>query len=123
MTHINLTYLNLKTFTEQNISDYCQINNINHEDITSLYLNNNDLTDISEIKLFKNLKHLYIDNNKITDISVIRYLKNIEILNITYLQLESDQIQYIKNLKILFCFIGFKDINTVNQFNNINIIK
>ena len=74
MNEIKLTSLELKTFTEQNASDYCQINNINPDNITVLDLFNNELTDISGIKLFKNLKELYINYNKIKDISVIKNL-------------------------------------------------
>ena len=43
---IFLRNLKLKTFTEQDAEDYCQINNINSDNITELYLNNNKLTDI-----------------------------------------------------------------------------
>ena len=72
MNKINLTDLKLKTFTEQNVIDYCQINNLNTNDITELNLNHNNLTDISGIKLFKNIKGLYLNNNQIKDISVIK---------------------------------------------------
>ena len=58
MKEINLTKLELKTFTEQDASDYCQLNSINPNKIIRLYLYDNELTDISGIKLFKNLKTL-----------------------------------------------------------------
>ena len=127
MNEINLSFLELKTFTEQDALDYCQINNINPEDITELDLSWNKLTDISGIKIFKNVKDLYLKDNELTDISAVKYLKNIEYLNITYLELESDQIKYIKslkNLEDLSCYKGFKDMNILNQLNNnIKIIK
>ena len=63
MNYINLRKLELKTFTEQNAIDYCLISNINSENITELRLTNNKLTDISGIKIFKNLTDLHIDNN------------------------------------------------------------
>ena len=124
MNRINLTNLQLKTFTEQAALDYCQINNLNPDDIIIIYLNNNELTDISGIKLFKNLKDLHIDsneltvissikfldnlgflslnNNKITDISVLINLKNLEILGIgkNYLK-DISPVQYLKNLIVL----------------------
>ena len=78
MKEIQLSYLDLKTFTEQDAEDYCQINNINSENITELYLNDNELTDISGIKLFKNVEYLNIDNNKIEDISVLKDLINLK---------------------------------------------
>ena len=142
MKEIDLNKLKLKTFSEQDVLDYCQINNINPDNITELDLGNNKLTDISGIKLFKNLKYLYLwcnnitditvlkdlnkleylwlDNSKIKNISVIQYLKNLKGLYIQKLRLESDQVQYInnlKNLKTLFCYNGFKDMSVLKQIN------
>ena len=117
--------LYLKTFTKQNALDYCLLNNINSDNITMLNLMNNRLTDISGIKLFKNLKELYYDNS-FKNISVIQYLKNIKYVNIDNLELESDQIKYIdscKNLKELYCKNGFKDMKAVKYLNkNIKIL-
>ena len=147
MKKIFLDSLKLKTFTEQNALDYCSINNINSDDITELFLSFNQLTDISGIKLFKNLQQLFLQNNKIEDISVIQnlnkladislrnnkikdisviqYLTEIKYLNIGNLELESDQIKYIKslnNLETLYCYKGFKDMKIIKQLNkNIEI--
>ena len=55
MNKIDLSYLKIKTFTEQDALDYCLLNNINPEDIIILNLCDNKLTDITGIKLFKNL--------------------------------------------------------------------
>ena len=142
MNKINLQNLELKTFTEQDVIDYCSINNINPDNIIELYLDNNNLTDISGIKLFKNLRTLDLECNKLTDISIIKYFKNLIILRLTdneikdisaiqylnslisldigYLELESDQFKYIKelkNLKELGCKKGFKDMSVINQLN------
>ena len=171
MNKINLKDLELKTFTEQDALDYCQINNINPNRTAYLDLGNNKLTDISDLKIFKNLQYLYLYNNKIKDISMIKYLNNLkwlsldsneisdisvlkslnnlenlyignteikdisviknlkklELLDIDNLRLESDQIQYInscKNLEILICINGFKDMSIIKKLNkNIDIIK
>ena len=142
MNQIKLYRLELKTFTEQNAEDYCLLNNINPSDIKELYLSFNKLTDISGVKLFKNLEKLalaenqltnisvlkylnklevlYISDNNIKDISVLKYLKKLKFLNIMYLKLESDQIQYINSvntLKELYCDKGFKDMSVLNQLN------
>ena len=123
MKEIELDKLRLKTFTEQNASDYCLLNNINPDNIEELWLSNNELTDISGIRLFKNVKELYLYNNKLTNISVIKNLNNLETLNIGYLELKSDQIQYInkcKNLKILYCRPkGFKDMSVVKHIREV----
>ena len=150
MNIIELYSLQLKTFTEQDALDYCSINNVNPDKITKLNLYDNELTDISGIKLFKNLEFLDISHNLIKDISIlnnlknlkililfnntninnissIQYLNNLEELDITNLRLESNQVQYIKslkNLKKIWCKNGFKDMNIVNKLNkNIKIIK
>ena len=117
---INLRNLKLKTFTEQNVLDYCQINSINKKKVISLDLNGNELTDISGIKLFKNLKYLYMNNNKLKDISVIQNLKKLKILDIRYLELKSDQVKYInkcKNLEILYNNKEFENMSDINKLN------
>ena len=144
-----LNNLELKAFTEQDALDYCQINDINPDNITVLSLFNNKLTDISGVKLFKNLnelnlfnnlitdisvfkyltelKKLFLGNNKIKDISAIQYLNNLEILNIEDLKLQSDQLKYIQslnNIQRLYCKNGFKDMNILNELKkNIIIYK
>ena len=79
MNIISLSKLHLKIFAEQDVLDYCQINNINPDKITELYLQNNQLTDISGIKLFKNLIALDISNSQIKDISIILYFINLKL--------------------------------------------
>jgi len=85
------------------------------------------LRDISVLKNIKNIKELWLYENKLKNISVIKYLNNLETLDIRYMQLESDQIQYInsiKNLKYLYCKNGFKYMSVLNQLNkNIDITK
>ena len=127
MNVLNLKKLNLKTFTEQDASDYCQLNNLILDNIIIIYLNVNQLTDISGLKLFKNLQQLFLQNNKIEDISVIQNLNKLKHLDLRYLKLESDQIKYIKflkKLKSLWCENGFRDMSVLKQLNkDINIIK
>ena len=142
MNKIYLNSLKLKTFTEQDALDYCLLNNINPDKIIIFELYNNELINISGIKLFKNLERLILYSNELTDISVlkylkklksidlrstnikdisvIQYLKKLEILNINFLELKSDQIQYIKNLKYLkelWCKNGFKNMSILKQLN------
>jgi len=75
---IDLRNLELKVFTEQDAEDYCNLNSINLNKITDLNLSHNKLTDISGIKLFKNIKELYLQDNKLINISisVLKNLKN-----------------------------------------------
>ena len=103
MNILILNNLELKTFTEQDTLDYCQLNDINPNGIDELDLS----------------------YNKITDISTIKNLKSVKDLNINNLELESDQIQYIKSLKKLkelYCRKAFKNKTVLNKLNkNINI--
>ena len=80
MNKLQLNNLKLKTFTEQDALDYCLLNNINPNNIIELYLQDNKLTDISGIKIFKNLEILFLSNNRIKDISIIQYLNNLKTL-------------------------------------------
>jgi len=127
MKTLYLNRLELKTFTEQDAEDYCLLNNINPDNITILDLGNNNLTDISGIKIFENLENLYLCENKFTDISVLKDLKDLKYLSIDFLKLESDQIKYIKslkNLETLYCKNAFKDMSVLNELNkNIKIIS
>ena len=71
ITEINLNSLELKTFTEQDVLDYSLLNNLNIDKITELRLEDNELTDISGTKLFKNLEKLNLRKNQLTDISIL----------------------------------------------------
>ena len=123
-TILHLNSLELKTFTEQDAVDYCLLNNLIPEEILILFLYSNNLTDISGIKLFKNLERLSLQYNQIKDISAVKDLNKLEILDIRGLELKSDQIEYIKplkNLKQLYCREGFKDMSVLNQLNNTHL--
>ena len=127
MNEIILSGLELKTFTEQDAFDYCLLNSLNSDNIIILYLSFNNLTDISGVKLFKNLEVLRLDHNKLINISDIKYLNKLEYLCIINLELESDQIQYINslnNLKYLYCENGFKNMSILDKLNkNIKVYK
>ena len=123
-TILHLSNLQLKTFIEQDVLDYCLLNNLISEEILILFLTSNSLTDISGIRLFKNLERLDLQYNQIKDISALKDLIKLEILDIRGLGLKSDQIEYIKplkNLKQLYCREGFKDMSVLNQLNNTNL--
>ena len=116
MKFIDLENLQLKTFTESDALDYCQLNNINPLNITELYLSYNELTNISGIKLFKNLEILSLEKNQLTDISVIQNLKNLKLLDINYTK--------IKNISVLKNLNKLEDLNiSNNQITDISVIQ
>jgi len=121
---IILSHLKLKTFTLQDALDYCQINSINPDNIIILILGNNQLTDISGIKLFKNLEKLFLDNNNISDISIIKNFKNLKELYIS--NNKTADISVLKDLNKLQILIinntAVKDISVIQNLNNLKIL-
>ena len=125
MSKIKLNDLELKTFTEQDALDYCQLNSINFDDITELDLSFNELTDITGIKLFKNLKVLRLEyNNKQIDISVLKNLTELILLDINNNQIiDISVIQYLKNLKNLNISCNkLTDISAVKDLKKLEIL-
>ena len=120
MNIINLPNLELKTFTEQDVSDYCLLNDINPDNIIELYLRNNELTDISGIKLFKNLEYLHF--NKIKNISVLKYLVNLKELNIG--DNEIKDIRVLKNLiNLKWLYINNNKVSDISVLKYLNKLK
>ena len=118
MKEIYLKELNLKTFTEQDASDYCQINNLYPDNITKLDFSWNKLTDISGIKIFKNTERIYLYNNQIADISVLKYLNNLKTLVLNDNNKIKD-ISVISNLNKLENL----DLSYNNEIKDISVIK
>jgi len=113
---IELNDLQLKTFTEQDVLDYCFLNNINLDYIEELDLSHNELTDISGVKLFKNLKKLYLNINRLSNISGIKDLINLEWLNISN--------NKIKNILVLKNLIKLEILNiSYNKIKDISVLK
>ena len=125
MKNIILKGLELKTFTKQDALDYCSINNINPLEVNLLKFVNNELTDISGIKLFKNLQQLFLQNNKIKDISVIINLNNLEKLYLFENKIKN--ISFLKNLKNLkelsLANNEIKDISVLKYLNNLKFLS
>ena len=124
MNYIKLKSLYLKTFTEQDVLDYCQLNNLNSDNITELDLSNNRLTNISGIRHFKNLKILYLENNYITDISVLKDLENLENLDLSYNEIKD--ISDLKNLNklktLLINVIYITDTSVIKNLNSLETL-
>jgi len=114
--------LELKTFTEQDVLDYCFLNNINPDKIEILDLRNNKLTDISGVKLFKNLRELYLWENKLTDISVIQYLTKLKFL---YLNINNiTDISVLKDLiKLETLCVNNNNIKDISIIKNLTKLK
>ena len=121
MKKIYLRDLDLKVFTEQDALDYCNLNNLNFNSIDELNLNWNELTDISGIKLFKNLKILDLNHNKITDISVLKDLNKLKYIGIGYNKItDISAVKYLNNLQSLdICYNLIKDIFAIKDLNKL----
>ena len=120
-----LENLELKTFTLQNAEDYCLINNIKPDKILILDLSGNKLTDISGIKLFKNLKIVYLGDNQITDISVLKDLNSLKNLNISWNEIYD--ISVISNLinieRLNLSNNKLTDISALNNLENLQTLN
>ena len=122
MNKIILSRLNLKTFTEQDVLDYCQINNLNFDDIRFLNLSYNELTDISGIKLFKNLNDLWLNDNNLTDISDLKNLNYLRELDLNNNKIED--ISAVKNMSSIFSLdISDNLISEISVLSNLNYLK
>ncbi|MEG4360589.1 leucine-rich repeat domain-containing protein, partial [Microcoleus sp. C2C6] len=78
----NLTTLNLNNNQITDISFLGSLTNL-----TTLNLNNNQITDISFLGLLTNLTTLYLNFNQITDISALRKLTNLTTLDLNFNQI------------------------------------
>ena len=84
-----------------------------------LYLNSQDITNISPLKNLKNLKTLNLAHNKITDISVVKHLPNL-----TYLNLNDNQIEDISSILTLDKLENLAlDNNQIQDFSAIKFLK
>jgi len=85
----------------------------NLENLTELYLNDNEIDDISVLSGLKNLKRLRFNNNKITNIDCLSNLTNLELI-----EFENNAISDISVLKNL---TGLKYVNlNMNEINDIS---
>lgn len=75
LKNINLYYLTVEGTRIQSIPTL-------PSSIEQLYLENNQINDISGLKDLKNLSLLILNNNKITNLESLRYLKKLDILEI-----------------------------------------
>lgn len=84
--------------------------------IEKLWLNNNQIEDISVLSYLTQLKELYIPNNKITDISRISELRNLTHLGLSGNKLSSiESLERLENIEVLMC--------QRNSIENIDIIR
>ena len=75
------------------------------DDITSLNLNELNLTDIYGIEEYKNIKYLFISWNEIRDITPLKYLLKINTLDISKNLIDNlDVLIYLDNLDTLWVY-------------------
>lgn len=74
-----------------------------HDWISIIYLDHNEISDLSLVVFPKNLRVLYFNNNKIKNISQLKFLDNLKLLNLSSNQnLDLSSIVFPKNLKCLY---------------------
>ncbi|EIR6790413.1 leucine-rich repeat domain-containing protein, partial [Listeria monocytogenes] len=87
----NLTYLYLDTNQISDVSPLAALNNL-----TELHLNNNQISDVSPLAALNKLIALYSDNNQISDVSPLAALNKL-----TFLYLNTNQISDVSPLAAL----------------------
>ena len=98
----NLNNLNTLDIRYNKITNILALENLIRLDV--LDIGYNKITNISSLKNLIRLNVLNIGYNNIKDISALKNLKKLKSLNLNNLQLEPDQIKYIKDLKLVQLF-------------------
>ena len=109
MTNLTSLYLN-----HNQISDISALSGLTN--LTSLYLDNNQISDISALSGMTNLIHLYLDDNQISDISALRDLTELEHLSIYNNQISD--ISVLRGMPKLRDLSAFK-----NQISDISVLS
>lgn len=104
------------------------INNLNGIEIFAkyniewLYLDNNNITDLTPISSFTSLTKLNASNNNITDISTLENLTKLKTVNLTNNKIKD--ISVLKNSNNLeFLYLNNNKINGLDCLSNINTIR
>lgn len=120
---IDLSKQNLTELTEKDLILSCELKKIKPEKLEILDLYRNKLTNLDFIQPntpFINLRNLYLEYNNITDMTNIKYLNNLYALNISDNPIKD--MDFIKNLKD----INILDINNLkleNEEKAVEILK
>jgi hypothetical protein len=115
----NGLFLDLSNMNIIDLTPLEYIDNIDYyEYIKTLYLNNNQIEDISHLKNFNQLNYLFLNNNQIEDISILQNFNNLieldlsnnviidisslqNLNNLRYLSLNDNQIKDIRKLRLI----------------------
>ena len=118
---INLSYRRLKSSDLKELFNKVE----NPDKVIELNLYDNRLTDISEIKRFKNLKRLFLDYNDITDISGVKSLIKLRELYLHSNKLKDiSALQYLNNLNVLdIRYNKITDISALKDLTRLNILN
>ena len=91
-----------------------------------LSMQDQNITDISDITKFPNIKNLYLRGNLITDITPLLKLKNLQSLDIRENKIDfknEENLNVIAQLQKKNVYIYYDDTSTIVKFNNIEIEK
>ncbi len=107
----NLSYLDLSDNQISDITSLRLLTNLSH-----LELENNQISDITSLQLLTNLSHLKLENNQISDITSLRSLTNL-----SHLELDNNQISDITSLRSL-TNLSHLELD-YNQISDITILQ
>lgn len=87
-----------------------------------IYLDNNNITDLSPIASFTTLTKLNASNNKISDISTLENLTNLKTINLTNNNISEISVLNNKN-NLEYLYLNNNKINSLDSLSGINTIK
>lgn len=87
-----------------------------------LYLDNNNITDLSPILSLTSLTKLNASNNKISDISALKNLTNLNTINLTNNNISDISVLNNKN-NLEYLYLNNNKISSLDSLSNINTIK
>ena len=98
------------------IKDLSGIEAFSNKEITWIFLDWNEITDLSPLRGFNDLEKISFSGNNVSDISVLGNLKNLE--NITAINNKIENIETISGLDIKYICLDGNNISNINVVSN-----
>ena len=98
------------------IKDLSGIEAFSNKGITWIFLDWNEITDLSPLRGFNDLEKISFSGNNVSDISVLGNLKNLE--NITAINNKIENIETISGLDIKYICLDGNNISNINVVSN-----
>jgi internalin A len=120
-THVFSIRLNNRNLTDEQLAEIVASGGIPHE-TTVLWLQGNQITDLTPLSKLTNLQHLDLDNNQITDLTPLSGLTNLQILDLSNNQItDLTPLSKLTNLQNLY--LSRNQINDLTPLNDLTELQ